>query len=352
MSFVSYAQNREDVLLRRALSEVAQGFYVDVGAQDPDENSVTKAFYEAGWRGINIEPVNHWYEKLVSARPEDINICTMAGTSGQSAEFFEIEGTGLSTADKAQAEIHRNAGFSVTQTTVTTTRLDALLARHDVGVIHFLKVDVEGSEDDVLRSIDLRTWRPWIIVVEATVPLSQELADNTWQEYLEAASYEFVYFDGLNKYFVSEEKSDLKKAFSTPVNNFDEYITAGEKENFETKEAYKKLEFENSFSLLDNKRLTTRLAARRVELETARSELEAQQIKFETVLEEKRREQEDLRAEIYLLRNSLSWKVTRPLRSARASCRNFLIAHKEAQSAWLAVRPLIACALRLFVGKR
>ena len=44
MTFVSYAQNMEDVMLWRALKDVDQGFYVDVGANDPNVHSVTKAF--------------------------------------------------------------------------------------------------------------------------------------------------------------------------------------------------------------------------------------------------------------------------------------------------------------------
>ena len=45
MTFVSYAQNFEDVMLWRALRHVAHGFYIDVGAGHPDESSVTRAFY-------------------------------------------------------------------------------------------------------------------------------------------------------------------------------------------------------------------------------------------------------------------------------------------------------------------
>ena len=55
MTFVSYAQNFEDVMLWRALSDVKQGHYIDIGAQDPVINSVSLAFYEAGWRGIHVE---------------------------------------------------------------------------------------------------------------------------------------------------------------------------------------------------------------------------------------------------------------------------------------------------------
>ena len=35
MPFISFAQNLEDVVLYRALSDVTHGFYVDVGANSP-----------------------------------------------------------------------------------------------------------------------------------------------------------------------------------------------------------------------------------------------------------------------------------------------------------------------------
>ena len=54
--FVSYAQHGEDVIIWRALGERAAGFYVDVGAFHPRYDSVTRALYARGWRGINIEP--------------------------------------------------------------------------------------------------------------------------------------------------------------------------------------------------------------------------------------------------------------------------------------------------------
>lgn len=79
MTFISYAQNFEDVMLRRALKDVKKGFYIDVGANDPVIDSVIKAFYDTGCRGINIEPVHDWLEKLQKYRPDDINIQTAVG---------------------------------------------------------------------------------------------------------------------------------------------------------------------------------------------------------------------------------------------------------------------------------
>ena len=69
--FISYAQNFEDVMLWRALKHVQNGFYIDVGAQHPVIDSVSKAFYECGWRGIHIEPVPGYAELLRKDRPDE-----------------------------------------------------------------------------------------------------------------------------------------------------------------------------------------------------------------------------------------------------------------------------------------
>ena len=55
MTFISYAQNFEDVMLWRALKHINNGFYIDIGANDPVVDSVSLAFYENGWRGVHVE---------------------------------------------------------------------------------------------------------------------------------------------------------------------------------------------------------------------------------------------------------------------------------------------------------
>ena len=70
---ISYAQNFEDVMLARAFAGKTEGFYVDVGAMDPVDGSVTKYFYELGWSGINIEPDEEYYKRLVADRKRDCN---------------------------------------------------------------------------------------------------------------------------------------------------------------------------------------------------------------------------------------------------------------------------------------
>src|SRR5690242_3468104 len=69
MTFVSFAQNFEDVMLWSALKDVEGGFYIDAGAAEPEEFSVTHAFTLRGWHGINIEPAHRPFRQLSQARP-------------------------------------------------------------------------------------------------------------------------------------------------------------------------------------------------------------------------------------------------------------------------------------------
>ncbi len=229
MPFISYAQNYEDVMLRRALKDVNEGFYIDVGANDPVEDSVTKSFYDLGWSGINIEPVNQWFEKLQQQRPNDTNLKLAAGARNSCANFYEVVGTGLSTMDKATAIRHATErGYVVEKHKVPVARLTSICEQHQVSEIHFLKIDVEGAELPVLQGLDLKRFRPWIILVESTLPNSQIENYEDWDQLLTDQGYHHVYFDGLNRFYVADEHDCLDKAFLVPPNYFDFFKRASE----------------------------------------------------------------------------------------------------------------------------
>src|SRR6266545_1788243 len=228
MTFVSYAQNFEDVMLWRALKHIEKGFYVDVGAQHPVIDSVSKAFYERGWRGIHIEPVPQYAELLRKDRPDETVLqVALADTEG-TLELNVIPDSGLSTCVDAYAERHKVEGgyeYHRIQVPVLTLKsVSGSLAGKDV---HWLKIDVEGFEEIVLRGWDSQTLRPWIILVEATIPLSAETDYGTSDAILTTAGYQFVYFDGLNRFYVSKEHADLAEAFSCPPNVFDNVQLSG-----------------------------------------------------------------------------------------------------------------------------
>ena len=229
MTFVSYAQNCEDVMLWRALGHVRNGFYIDVGAAHPDIDSVTRAFYEHGWRGINIEPVPADAARLAASRPGDITLQLAAGGEDGEAGFLTVPGTGLSTLDSDAAAAPRVQDFASREGRVGVRTLASICRAQVRGEIHFLKIDVEGAEADVLAGAELATWRPWIIVVEATAPRSAHPTHAEWEPALIEQGYRFAWFDGLNRFYLAEEHADaLAPHFRTPPNVFDDFIRAND----------------------------------------------------------------------------------------------------------------------------
>jgi FkbM family methyltransferase len=227
MSFISYAQNFEDVMLWRALDDVTKGFYIDVGAHHPDHDSVTKSFYDKGWHGINIEPVTQWFDLLESKRKRDVNILTAVGSSEGDLNFYEIPGTGLSTLDESVARLHAlDSEYEVITRNIPVRTLTDICKEYNIEDIHFLKIDVEGAEKLVIQGVDFNSINPWVILIESTYPNTQNESYSSWEFMLIDAGYIFVYFDGLNRFYVSSEHKELSQRFTSPPNVFDDFSFA------------------------------------------------------------------------------------------------------------------------------
>lgn len=226
MTFVSYSQNAEDVLLWRALGHVPNGFYIDVGASDPVEHSVTKALYERGWSGISIEPLPSFHAQFQQERPRDVNLAIAAGAENGELTLYDVPDVrGWASPDQAVAEMHRAEGHSIAELKVPVRTLASVCEEHVRGEIHFLKIDVEGFEGDVLRGMDFKRWRPWVLVIEATLPNSRETNHASWEHLVDTQGYRFAWFDGLNRWYVADEHAELMRHFGIQPNVFDAYIS-------------------------------------------------------------------------------------------------------------------------------
>lgn len=226
IKMVSYAGNREDVMLRRLFPEETSGFYVDVGAGHPLQFSVTKHFYDRGWRGINVEPAPRQFAELEKDRTEDVNLNVALAAAEGTVTFYEFppEYAGWATASKEEATRHLTEdGVSFTERQVPVTTLAVVCQKYVIGEIDFLSVDVEGLEQQVLQGADFSRWRPRVCVIEATVPATNIPTHDRWEHLLLDADYKFAYFDGLNRFYVRAEDPALLDRFDTPVSCLDEY---------------------------------------------------------------------------------------------------------------------------------
>ncbi|TDD87356.1 FkbM family methyltransferase [Actinomadura darangshiensis] len=229
---IAYAGNAEDVVLMRAFAGHRGGSFVDVGAGEPVSGSLTKNLVDGlGWRGVNVEPLPERHARLQQARPSDVSLCVAVGDEPGTAAFFRVVpgrgktgGRGLSTLRRDVLEEHLGDGWRHEELRVDVIALETILSAHTKPGFDLLKVDVEGAEAAVLRSADLRVWRPRVIVVEATVPLTSRPSHQEWEPRVLAAGYRLALFDGLNRFYARDDEADLYERLAVPANVLDNYI--------------------------------------------------------------------------------------------------------------------------------
>jgi hypothetical protein len=213
--------------------------------------------------------------------------------------------------------------------------LSRVCERFHLAPIHFLKIDVEGMEKAVLQGADFGKIRPWIILVEATIPNSVEESYSDWEPLLLNAGYEYAYFDGLNRYYVAGEHENLKTAFKTPPNVFDDFVRSEQLESeLQAQEAEAKVkEVEQRASQAEARAQEAETKAQQAEAKAKQAEVKARQAEASAQQVEQRAAQVEARAQVaetfarlaeeraalaeatlQAVFSSRSWRVTEPLR--------------------------------------
>lgn len=313
---ISYAQNFEDIILWRALKNIKKGFYIDIGAWSPTKDSVTRCFYDAGWNGVNIEPNPHYFSELAKYRTRDINLkFAVSNHEGQAIMSFVRE-SGLSTLDQKLSDKYQADGWSLNQESVELRSLPAIWFDHvsEKQDVHFLKIDIEGLEEAVIKAHDWKRLRPWVVVVEATLPMSQIPAYRDWEPILLSNKYDLVYQDGLNRFYLAKEHDELKPAFQYPPNVFDNFLMASEAEliakNKKLHNERKSMKADLRIVQSQSDELASQLSLANAQLNKLHVELENQRQENE-IFKLHLRDKDD---QILALHCSRSWRITSPLR--------------------------------------
>ena len=208
----SHIDDMEDVILYNVFHDIKEVFYIDIGANDPWVSSVTKLIYDHGGSGIDIEPIPELAELYPIERPRDIFICAGVGKENtQMTLYLQGMSTGEgSTLKENDIDEHNKQGI-----TIDVYTLQDICKKYigDNQPIHFLKVDVEGAEKDVLLGADFDSYRPWCIVMESTLPNTDIPCYEEWEGLLLNKSYHFAFSHGVNRYYVSDEHKELDDKF-------------------------------------------------------------------------------------------------------------------------------------------
>ena len=167
----SYAEN---ILIRNYFENKQNGYFVEVGANDPTNHGSQSWHLETNlnWGGVLIEPIPELAEKCRKTRPKAKTyecVCVDESAPGSLTLFIPYD-------KSSNDEIHcRSAiGKNIDGSTfaqhkeieVQARTLNSVLAEENVENIDLLSIDVEGAELEVLLGVDLNKYKPNLILLE------------------------------------------------------------------------------------------------------------------------------------------------------------------------------------------
>lgn len=174
-------------------------FYVDVGANDGITWSNTFVLEKyLKWNGICIEPNPEIFTKLVDSRNcKNLNICISnedgnvvfrsvhgyANMLSGILDFFE------DTHIKRIDNDIKNHGGCYQDLNIRSQPLKNVCQENNVKNIDYLSIDCEGAEYEVLKSLDLQSFKPKLISIETEDDLRS--SDNSAIGHLIKNGYKF-----------------------------------------------------------------------------------------------------------------------------------------------------------------
>lgn len=196
---IVFPAQAEEELKAEFFGHSRNGFFVEVGAHDPQRGSQTWEFERAGWTGILVEPQPDLAERLRRTRHAHVVAvaCSSPVDAGRTMTLFL---SGVHSSLKRDSMTIGAVVRGAIQVPVRT--LDEILTAEGAPTpIDFLSIDVEGNEVEVLRGFDMARWRPRLILIEDHV---RNLATH---RFLSRAGYRLMRRTGLNGWYVPRSEA-------------------------------------------------------------------------------------------------------------------------------------------------
>ena len=165
---IFYSQQGEDLLIYRNFinKNVEDGIFLELGACDGLRYSNTMFFEQfLGFNGILIEPVEEMYEKLNNNRPNNYLYQNAISNNKEDIEFLingPVSGACLHMQNTFINSWHKNS----IKRKIKTKKLSDIFNENNIKYIDFFSLDVEGSELDVLNTIDWSKISIYLICIE------------------------------------------------------------------------------------------------------------------------------------------------------------------------------------------
>jgi FkbM family methyltransferase len=175
------------------------GFFVEVGANQPQEGSQSWQFEQAGWNGVLVEPQPDLAERLRRTRRAHViaAACSSPANAGTTMTLHV-----LGPHSSLRPELAVTGVVAEAEIEVPVRTLDDILEQAGApSPIDFVSIDVEGHEVEVLSGFDLARWRPRLVLIEDHVT---SLATHRT---LTRAGYRLIRRTGLNGWYVPQAQA-------------------------------------------------------------------------------------------------------------------------------------------------
>jgi FkbM family methyltransferase len=186
---------------------VRDGFFVDVGANDPKNGSQTWHLEELGWRGVVVEPQPRLVQKHKEERHAAVFACVCSSPQN-AGKVLQFQVSGIHSSLDLNFFVAGMRKEEIIEVPART--LDGILEDANApSPIDFLSIDVESHEIEVLSGTTLKRWRPRLILIE-------DLAFNTrLHRFLRSRGYKWVRRTGLNGWYDAGRFADASKRIRT-----------------------------------------------------------------------------------------------------------------------------------------
>jgi FkbM family methyltransferase len=144
------------------------GFFIDIGAFDGICISNTYSLEKIGWRGICIEPIPSIYEKLVKNRKCECINAALSDNGIADGKFIQtkVGRSGFTRNMSKEMHIAAEEEGIIAEIDVKSVTFDTIMDKYDIKYIDFMSIDVEGSELEILGTINFDKYKFGLITVE------------------------------------------------------------------------------------------------------------------------------------------------------------------------------------------
>jgi FkbM family methyltransferase len=184
----------ENPLKEEFFAHARSGFFVEVGANDPEQWSQSFHLEQLGWHGIVVEPQPQLAELLRQRRKAKVYAvaCSTPENSGRRMTLH-LAGGHSSFDPMLKVAAARSEG----SIEVPLKTLDEILIESDApSPIDLLAIDVEGHEVEVLRGFDFARWRPRLILLE------DHVLDMRLHRFMRSQGYKWIRRTDINSWYV------------------------------------------------------------------------------------------------------------------------------------------------------